>query len=383
MRWLICPDSFKDCARAEVVAHALARGVRRVQPDAAIHLAPLADGGEGTTAALVAATGGAFRESVVTGPLGQRLTATWGLLGDGSMAVAGATAVIEMAAAAGLELVPPELRDPRATTTRGVGELLAAALEAGARTIILGIGGSATNDGGAGLAQALGARLTDAAGHELPPGGAALAQLAKIDASGLDPRLAEATVRVACDVDNPLCGPAGASAVYGPQKGATPAMVAQLDAALAHWAAIIRRDLGVDMAAMPGAGAAGGLGGGLLAFAGAQLRPGIDLVLDAVGFDRLLAEADVVLTGEGRLDDQTLRGKTICGVLRRARAAGVPVVAIAGAVTADREALRAAGLRAAIALPNRPMTLGEALAEGEGLLEGASESVAGLVSLGC
>jgi glycerate kinase len=377
MRILICPDSFKDCLPAPAVAAALARGFQAACPDALVRLAPLADGGEGTTAALIAATGGQWHEAVVTGPLGAPVTARFGLLGDAASGD-GVTAVLEMAAASGLELVPRDRRDPRVTTTRGTGELLRAALDLGVRRVLLGIGGSATNDGGAGLAQALGVRCLDAAGHDLPPGGAALARLARVVTTDLDPRLAGVEVLVACDVENPLCGPHGASAVYGPQKGASRAVVAELDAALAHWARVLARDLGRDVADLPGAGAAGGLGAGLVAFCGATLRPGIDLVLDAVGFDALLADSDLVLTGEGQIDASTLHGKTIAGVLRRARAAGVPVVAVAGAVTADLDDLHAAGLTAAVPLLDRPMSLETALAEGERLLVAAGRLVAQL-----
>ncbi|MBI2302628.1 MAG: glycerate kinase, partial [Armatimonadetes bacterium] len=267
-------------------------------------------------------------------------------------------------------------------TTLGTGELLRHALDRGVRQLLVGIGGSATNDGGAGLATALGARLLDAAGRPLPPGGAALARLARIDTSGLDPRVDETAVRVACDVDNPLCGPLGASAIYGPQKGATPAVVAELDAALSHYADVLARDLGRDVRDLPGAGAAGGLGAGLEALCGARLERGIEIVLDAVGFDAIVAGADLVVTGEGRLDASTLHGKTVTGVLRRAQAAGVPVVAVGGAVAGDPGVFREAGLAATVPLPTRPMTLDEALAEAEALLEAAGERIAGLVGVG-
>lgn len=373
MKIVVCPDSFKECAPAATVAAAIARGCRTACPAAEVVELPLADGGEGTVAALVAATGGEYASCEVTGPLGTPVTARYGLLGDG------VTAVLEMAAASGLELVPPARRDPRVTTTRGTGELVRDALDRGAKRLLLGIGGSATNDGGAGLATALGARLVGHDGHELADGGLALADLARIDSSGLDSRLADVEVRVACDVDNPLLGRRGASAVYGPQKGATPEMVAQLDAALTHYADVVARDLGQDVRDLPGAGAAGGLGAGLVAFCGATLASGIDLMLDAVGFEQHLAAADLVLTGEGRLDEQTLQGKTISGVLRRARAAGVPVVALAGAVTGDPAAYREPGLLAAFGITQRPVDLATAFAEAEVWLAWYGEQVVKLL----
>lgn len=376
MRILVAPDSFKDCAAAGAVADALAAGLRRGWPNLSVTTLPLADGGEGTVAALVAATGGRFASAAVTGPRGEPVSARYGWLGDGT------TAVIEMSAASGLELLPPTLRDPRVTTTRGTGELLLDALDQGATRLLVGIGGSATNDGGAGLAQALGARLVDDDGQDLGPGGAELARLARIDVGGLEPRLARTELRVACDVDNPLCGERGASAVYGPQKGATPAAVAELDAALGHYAEVIRRDLGRDIRDLPGAGAAGGLGGGLVAFCGAELVRGIDLVLDAVEFDARLVDCDLVITGEGRLDASTLHGKTVVGVARRAAAAGVPVIAVAGGVVGDAAAFHQVGLSATVPLPSGPMTLAEALARGLELLDGAGERIARLLRLG-
>ncbi len=292
-RVVIAPDKFKGCLSAPDVARAMARAVAAAWPEASVDLVPMADGGEGTVEALVAATGGDFRDAIVTGPLGEPVVARFGLLGDGR------TAVLEMASASGLVIVPHDRRDPMRATTFGTGELLLAALDLGVTSVILGIGGSATNDGGAGLGQALGARLLDESGSELPPGGAALARLDRIDASRLDPRLARTSIRVACDVANPLCGPTGASAVYGPQKGATPAMIAGLDAALARYARVVARDLRRDVADLPGAGAAGGLGAGLVAFVGGVLTPGIDLVIDAVGLAERLRGANLCLTGEG------------------------------------------------------------------------------------
>jgi glycerate kinase len=292
------------------------------------------------------------------------------------------TAVIEMAAAAGLPLVPPEWRDPRITTTFGVGQLMRAALDAGCARILIGIGGSATNDGGAGMAQALGARLLDADGNDLPHGGAALARLARIDTSSLDARLAQTSVRVACDVTNPLAGPEGASAVYGPQKGATPEMVAELDAALAHYAEVVQRDLGADVASVPGAGAAGGLGAGLLAFAQAELVPGAQLVFEALRFDERIRGADLIFTAEGRLDAQTAYGKAVGAVAAAGQRQGVPVVALAGAVAMDDAALRRLGLAAALPLARGPLTLEESMAHAAYLTRDATLRALRLILLG-
>ena len=288
---------------------------------------PVADGGEGTVDALVAAAHGRFGRATVTDPLGRSVEAPFGLI-DG-----GRTGVVELAAASGLTLVPKDFRDPRVTSTFGFGQLLEAARRSGVIRIIAGIGGSATNDGGAGMGQALGFRLLDAFGHELPPGGAALAQLASIDVSGLDPAWKEVSVEVAVDVSNPLCGPEGATRVYGPQKGATSEEVlTELDAALANFAAIVARDLGVEVANLPGAGAAGGAGAGLVAFLGARLTPGAPLVVEAAGLDRALAGAAAVFTGEGRVDRQTGYGKGPAEVIRRAEQASVTAVLIAGSL---------------------------------------------------
>jgi glycerate kinase len=286
---------------------------------------PLADGGEGTLDVLVDAFGGERRALTVTGPLGDPTEAEYGLVPRES----GPLAVVEMSRASGLRLLPDHRRDVTRATTRGTGELIRAACR-DASEVLVCIGGSATNDGGAGMAQALGVRLLDDRGRELEPGGAALAGLAVIDAGGLDPYVRRATFRVACDVDNPLTGPQGASAVYGPQKGATPEDVELLDGALAHLADVLLRDLGADVREVPGAGAAGGLGAGLVAFLGAELRPGVDVVMDAVGFTDRLAAADLVVTGEGRFDAQSLHGKVPAGVLREARTAGIPALILCG-----------------------------------------------------
>ncbi len=331
---LVAPDSFKGSVSAADAAAAIGKGVQDVFPDAQVILHPVSDGGEGLVDVLVPALGGRFVTTDVCSPLADTIVpARWGLSRDGSMAV------MEMAQAAGLGLVPEDRRDPKVTTTYGVGELIRAALECGARSLILGIGGSATNDGGAGMAQALGARFLDRSGDELAAGGAALQNLHAIDLSGLDSRLRATNTLVACDVRNPLTGPTGASAVYGPQKGATPADIAVLDRALEHYRQKIQDACGIDVQEIPGSGAAGGLGAALVAFCGAHLQSGIDVVLESTGFDRLLAGADIVITGEGRMDEQTLYGKALAGILQHAGKQRVPVAAIVGSLGAPREVL--------------------------------------------
>lgn len=327
----------------------------------------MADGGEGTVDALVAATGGSIREASVSGPLGEKVTAQFGLLGDPQ------SAVIEMAAAAGLVLVPADKRNPLAATTYGTGELLLAAIASGARRLIVGIGGSATNDGGAGLGQALGFALLDSGGREIKPGGGELGRLAKIDPSGRKRELEGVEIAIACDVTNPLCGPDGASAVYGPQKGATPEMVKTLDQNLAHFAAIVERDLGALIRDLPGSGAAGGLGGGLVAFAGGKLSPGIDLVIKAVNLEPRLRNADLCLTAEGAIDGQSAFGKTAVGVARLARSLGCPVLAFAGSIGPGARAVLEQGIDAYFSICPAPITLEQAIARAAGLLEHATE----------
>ncbi|KQV37931.1 glycerate kinase [Massilia sp. Root335] len=375
MKIVIAPDSFKESLTALQVAAAIEAGMREVWPDATYVKVPVADGGEGTVQAMIDATGGRRVDARVTGPLGQTVDAFYGEAGGG-------LAVIEMAAASGLEGVPPDLRDPRTATSRGTGELILAALDAGARRFVLGVGGSATNDGGAGMLQALGVRLLDAAGHDIGPGGAALARLARIDASGLDPRVREAEFRIACDVDNPLVGPRGASAVFGPQKGASPEMVRQLDAALAHFADIVKRDLGQDIAQMPGAGAGGGIAAAMVVFLNGQLRPGIEIVTEAVGLDAAVRDADLVVTGEGRIDGQTVNGKTPMGVARVARRHGKPVVAIGGSLANDADAVHAHGIEVVVAAVARPCSVAEALAAAEDNLRRAARNLAAALALG-
>jgi glycerate kinase len=332
---LVAPDSFKGSLPADQVAAAVGTGLRTAAATAGVTLdvlhRPVADGGEGTVA-MVLAAGWDPLEVAVSGPAGDPVRATLALSPAGTPR---RTAVVELATASGLGLLPGGRPDPLRASTRGTGQLVAAALGSGVERLVLAIGGSATTDGGAGLATALGARFLDRTGAELPPGGGALSDLDRIDVSGLDPRLREVDVVVASDVDNPLTGPQGAARVYAPQKGASPEDVAVLDAGLARLAEVLRRDLGVDVARVPGAGAAGGVGAGALAFLGARLTPGIDLLLDLVGFDDALAGSDLVVTGEGSVDAQTLAGKAPMGVARRAYGAGVPVLLLAGRIDLD------------------------------------------------
>lgn len=370
MKIVIAPDSFKGSLTARQAADAIERGVRRVTPDADIISIPMADGGEGTVRALVDATGGRLISVRVTGPLGEPVAATYGILGDGT------TAVIEMAEAAGLHLVGTA-PDPLHATTRGVGELILDALGHGAERIIVGLGGSATNDGGAGMAQALGVRLFDADGRNLPGGGAELADLDRIDCTGLDPRVACTPIILASDVTNPLTGPDGASAVFGPQKGATPAMVERLDRALAHYAAVVRRDTGRSVDATPGSGAAGGLGAGFLAFTDATMRSGIDLVIETVGLKERAVCADYCFTGEGRIDGQTQYGKTPMGVARAMHEAAPAcrVIALAGSIGEDAEQLNALGFAAVFGIQSGAVCLQEALAGASRNLERTAEQV--------
>ena len=370
MKVVIAPQSFKGSISALDAARAMEEGVLRVVPDAGTVLVPVADGGDGTLETLVEATGGEIRSTTVTGPVGRPVTAEWGALGDGQ------TAVIEMARTSGLALLSLGELDPLRATTYGLGEVIREALDAGFRSFMVGIGGSATNDGGAGMAQALGVRLLDEAGTDLPPGGAALAALRRIDVSGLDERVAEARFSVACDVSNPLTGPEGAAAVYGPQKGATPGMVQQLDAALKHFAEVVERDIGTSIDAVPGSGAAGGLGGGMMAFLGGSLRAGVDIVLDHVGLDEKLEGADLVITGEGQVDFQTVYNKAPIGVARRAKRRNIPVLAVCGSLGRGFEDVHAEGIDAVVSIVNAPMTLDEASARaGELIADAVAEAM--------
>ena len=331
MRILVAPDKFKGTVTARQACDALTTGWSRIRPDDRLDVVPMADGGEGTMQALVDALGGRLVAASVAGPLGDEVKAEFGLVPT----PAGVLGVVEMARASGLQLLGGARRDPTRTSTRGTGELMLAAMEAGAERLLVCIGGSATNDGGAGMAEALGFRFLDTAGNEISPGGAGLLHLALIDATGTRPELATISVVGACDVDNPLTGPWGASAVYGPQKGASPDDVMVLDRALGHLAAVAARDLGMSFKDVPGAGAAGGLGFGLLAFCRARLRPGVDVVMEAVELPRRIAGADLVITGEGSLDAQSLRGKTPAGVIEACRLAQAPVVVVCGRTEID------------------------------------------------
>ena len=373
MKVVIAPDSYKGCLSALEVAKAMERGVLSVFPSAEVRKIPIADGGEGTVAALVTATNGQLRQTEVTDPLGNKIIAHWGVLGDGR------TAVIEMAAASGLPLVPKEKRDPRVTTTYGTGELIKAALAEGLAKIIIGIGGSATNDGGTGMARALGVRFLDAAGQEVAAGGGSLAEICQIDTTGLDPRLKNTEIVVACDVDNPLCGTRGASAVFGPQKGATPEMVQQLDAGLAKYASCARQATGRDVAEKAGAGAAGGLGAGLMFFTPAQLKPGVEIVLDAVGFSDIVRDADFVITGEGRTDFQTAFGKAPVGVAKVAKTHGAPVFCISGGLGEGADDVLAQGIDAVMSICDRPLSLEECMAAGAQLIEPAAARLCRIV----
>ncbi|MDR2669168.1 MAG: glycerate kinase [Desulfovibrio sp.] len=367
MRIVVAPDSYKGSISAFGVAEAVKEGILRVFGQAEVVMLPVADGGEGTVEALVGATKGEFRTDTVSGPLGEPVEAVWGILGDGR------TAVIEMAAASGLPLLAPERRDPLRASTYGTGQLVRRVLDAGLPRLIMGVGGSATNDGGAGFISALGARFLDAGGNLLPPGGAALARLHAVDLSDLDPRLAGLEILVACDVDNPLCGPHGASAVFGPQKGATPAAAEELDAALRNYGNIVAAAVDRQIAAAPGAGAAGGLGAGLLFFTSARLRPGVEIVLEALDFASAVSTASLVITGEGRSDFQTAFGKAPVGVAKAAARYGVPVICLSGGLGDGYRDVYAQGISAVFACPSRPMTLQECMDAGREQVSDAAE----------
>jgi glycerate kinase len=376
MKVVIAPQGFKAGIPGLEAAQAIARGVIAAVPDAEIVLAPVADGGDGTLHALVDGTGGKVFTSMVSGPLGPQLEALWGVMGDGR------TAVVEMALASGLALVPQRRRNPRLTTTAGTGEIIREALDAGYTRIIVGLGGSATNDGGAGMAAALGARFMDAEGRSLPPGGSSLARLDRIDVSNLHPGLQGATIIAATDVTNPLCGPEGASAIFGPQKGANAEMVRELDAALANYAQVVTRDVGRDVSGVPGAGAAGGLGAGLMAFAGATLQSGIDMVCEILGFDALLQGADLVITGEGRADRSTIFNKAPVGVARHANTHGVPTVLLAGSLGPGYEELYEHNVASVVCIADRPMNFEASLSRSAELLESAAERTMRLIIAG-
>lgn len=375
MKIVIAPDSFKDSLSAEKVADAIAAGLADALPHAQLVTCPMADGGEGTVEAIVAAGNGQLRRNHVQGPLGEPVEAHWGWLPDSH------TAIIEMAEASGLQRVPVAQRDARISSTFGTGELIRAALDAGAQRIILAIGGSATNDAGAGALQALGLGLFDAEQQLLAPGGLALSRLARMELSGLDPRLADVRFEIAADVNNPLCGEHGASAIFGPQKGATPEHVHLLDQALGHFADHCAAVLPKDVRDEPGSGAAGGLGFAAKAFFGAQFRAGVEVVAELVGLAEAVKGADLVITGEGRFDAQTLRGKTPFGVARIAQAQGVPVVVLAGTLGEGYQTLYEHGINAAFAVTSGPMTLEHACANAAQLLTDRARDIARLMAI--
>jgi len=376
MKIIIAPDSFKESLSALDVATEIEAGFRTVFPDANYVKLPIADGGEGTVAALVAATGGEIHSGLVRGPLGNNVEAFYGISGDKQ------TAFIEMAAASGLALVPAAQRNPMKTSSFGTGELLLHALEQGVRDFIVGIGGSATNDGGVGMLQALGVSFLDDQGREIGLGGQSLKTLNRIDTAGLDQRLQQSRIQIACDVDNPLTGDKGASVIFGPQKGATPEMVATLDRYLKNFASLVRRDLQRDVESVPGVGAAGGMGAAFLAFTNARLRPGIHIVMEAIKLDQHLADAALVITGEGKIDGQTIYGKAPIGVARQAQKAGIPVIAFAGSLGEGVELVRVHGIRACFSIVNRPCSLETALIDAKQNLRMTATSVAEVMALG-
>lgn len=369
MKIVVAPDSFKESLTALEVAENIKAGILRVYKDAEIVCVPMADGGEGTVQSLVDATGGRILKLRVKGPLLQEVEAFYGILGDGK------TAVIEMAAASGLSLVPPGLRNPMKTTSFGTGELIKNALDMGCSEIIIGIGGSATNDGGFGMLKALGVKFLDRNGQDIGYGGAALNRLETIDVSGMDARIKQCKIIAACDVNNPLCGPRGATYVFGPQKGATGEMLEILDKGLANFAEKIKAILGIDVMSCPGAGAAGGMGAGLMAFLGAELKKGIDIVIETSGLDDKVKDADLVITGEGMIDYQTQFGKTPFGVARTAKKYGVPVIAIVGSIGRDAHVLYDKGIDSIFSIMDKPMELEDAIRNAAMLMQDAAERV--------
>lgn len=371
--FVLAPDSFKESMTAKEVCIAMEKGFKSVYPEADYIQVPMADGGEGTLQSLVDATGGEIIEKTVVGPLGTEVVAQYGLLGDG------VTGVIEMASASGIQLLKESEKNPLVTTTYGTGQLIKECLDSGVKKVIIGIGGSATNDGGMGMAAALGYRFLNQEGRELSAGGGALADLATVDSSGADDRLANLELLVACDVNNPLCGSNGASAVFGPQKGATPEMVTQLDRNLNHYATIIRETTGKDIRNIPGAGAAGGLGAGLLAFTNAELKKGIEIVVDFTGLEEIIRQADYVITGEGGMDFQTKFGKTPYGVAQVAKKHDVPVIGLAGNIGEGIEELYDEGFSAIFGIMPGVMSIESALKSGESNVARTCRNIAKLL----
>jgi glycerate kinase len=373
---VIAPDSYKGCLSALDVANIIESAILEFYPKINIVKVPIADGGEGTVDALVTATKGKFIYSEVLNPLGEKILAKWGILGDGT------SAVIEMASASGLPLVPKEKRNPYITSTFGTGQLILSALNAKCKKIVIGIGGSATNDGGAGMAKALGVKFFDESDNELEEGGLALQKLKRIDISNIDPRIKDVEILVACDVDNPLCGPRGASAVYGPQKGATPEMVKELDKALLNFSKVSKEATGKDVKDIPGAGAAGGLGAGLMLFTNASLIPGVELVLKITGFDTLVRDADLVITGEGNTDFQTVFGKAPVGVAKAAKKYNIPVICISGGLGDGYESVFENGIDAIISISSKPASLEECMLNGATLLKSATKRLIRVLQVG-
>ena len=363
MKIVVAPDSFKGSLTAVEIADAIGQGVKEIFPEAKIIKIPMADGGDGTVQCLVTATGGEILREKVTGPLGDEVLASYGILGGMK------TAVIEMAEASGLTLVPENKRNPLITTTYGTGQLIKAALDQGCKKMIIGIGGSATNDGGAGMVQALGVRLLDREGKEIGFGGGELKKISRIDISNLDNRLSETEVLIASDVSNPLCGPRGAARIYGPQKGATPEIIEELDKSLAHFAETIKRDLNKDVKDMPGAGAAGGLGAGLMAFLDAELKPGIEIMIEIVKLEQAIKDTDLVITGEGKIDSQTIYGKAPIGVAKIAKKYNVPVIAVAAIISDDADIVYQHGIDNLIKVSEPPMSLSESKSKKVGLVK--------------
>ncbi|MEQ6388467.1 glycerate kinase [Bacillaceae bacterium S4-13-58] len=373
MKIVIAPDSFKESMTALEAAHSIERGLKKALPNAEYVKVPMADGGEGTVQSLVDATGGSLIYIEVTGPLGNKVDSFFGILGDGK------TAVIEMAAASGLHQVPMNQRNPLITTTKGTGDLILAALDKGVEHIIIGIGGSATNDGGAGMAQALGVKLLDSEGNSVDYGGGELQRIEKIDLSELDPRVKDVKIEVACDVDNPLTGERGASAVFGPQKGATPEMVQTLDRNLKHYAAKIKEFVGMDIEYVEGAGAAGGLGAGLMAFLSAELKRGVDIVIDAVQLEKQVQGATFVITGEGRIDRQTIYGKTPIGVAKVAKKFDIPVFGVAGLLGEESEVVYDYGIDALFSIVPGAIPLEVAMEKAQEFTERQAENIGRLI----
>ncbi|MGE5380054.1 MAG: glycerate kinase [Methylocystaceae bacterium] len=374
-RIIIAPDSFKESLSSPQVASAISRGIKRFLPDAELIEKPMADGGEGLAECLFSALGGSRHHCQVTDPLGQPVLAEWVSLTDG-------TAIIEMAAASGLALVPSSLRNPLTATSYGTGELIRAALEAGSARIIVGVGGSATSDGGIGMAQALGVRFLNSAGEILPPGVHNLSNLETVDVSDIHPSIKETEFIAACDVTNPLCGPQGAAAVYGPQKGATPDIITILDTAMSHLAQVVTRNLDIDLASASGAGGGGGMGYGLLAFTGAKITSGLDLVCKMTGFDQLLAEgADLVITGEGQINEQSLYGKVPTGIAARAQHYNIPVLAVVGSIVLSAETAAERGIGGLASIAPGPISLDECMARAPELLADAAERAVRMIFL--